>query len=184
MSKGSMTSARLVSAVCILNSALLLGACTTEAEKPPAAPPAVRIGTENVVMVERGAIVIGPSVSGELRAEREATVRAEIGGSVTQVNVREGQAVRRGSLLGHIETRTLDDVRQSAMSAVRNAENQLAVARREMERTDTLVNAGALAARDLDVARQNVTAAEAQLADAKSRLASAERQSCMRRSTA
>ena len=131
---------------------------------------------ENIVTVAHSTIVVGPIVSGELRAEREATVRAEIGGSVTQVNVREGQAVRRGTLLGRIETRTLDDARQSAMSAERNAENQLAVARREMERTDTLVKAGALAARDLDIARQNVTAAEAQLADAKSRLASADRQ--------
>jgi RND family efflux transporter MFP subunit len=79
-------------------------------------------------------------------------------------------------ILGRIETRTLDDVRQSAMSSVRNAENQLAVAQRELERTETLVKAGALAARDLDVARQNVTAAEAQLADTRSRLASADRQ--------
>jgi membrane fusion protein, multidrug efflux system len=169
-------SARTLSAFCILNSALVIGACTTEAEKPPAAPPAVRVGAENVVTVGRDTIVIGPIVSGELRAESEATVRAEIGGSVTQVNVREGQAVRRGALLGRIETRTLDDVRQSAMSAVRNAENQLSVAQREAERTETLVKAGALAARDLDVARQNVTGAEAQLADAKSRLASADRQ--------
>ena len=156
--------------------AVLLAACETEAEKPPAAPPAVRVGTENVVTVSKGTIVVGPIISGELRAEREATVRAEIGGSVTQVNVKEGQAVRRGAILGRIETRTLDDVKQSAASAVRNAENQLAVARREMDRTETLVKAGALAARDLDIARQNVTAAEAQLADAKSRLASADRQ--------
>ncbi len=164
-------------AFCILHLALL-AACTTEAEKPPSAPPAVsRLGCENVVTVGRGAIVVGPIVSGELRAEREATVRAEIGGSVTQVNgARKDRPVRRGTLLGRIETRTLDDVRQSAMSAVRNAENQLAVAQREMERTETLVKAGALAARDLDVARQTVTAAEAQLADAKSRLASADRQ--------
>jgi RND family efflux transporter MFP subunit len=154
----------------------LLTACTTAAEKPPAPPAPVRVGTENIVTVARDTIVVGPIISGELRAEREATVRAEIGGSVTQVNVREGQAVRRGALLGRIETRTLEDVRQSAMSAVRNADNQLAVTRREMERTETLVKAGALAARDLDVARQNVTAAEAQLADAKSRLASADRQ--------
>jgi RND family efflux transporter MFP subunit len=90
--------------------------------------------------------------------------------------VEEGQPVRRGALLGRIETRTLDDARQSAQSAVRSAENQLSVARREVERTETLVKAGALAARDLDVARNNETAAEAQLADAKSRLASAERQ--------
>jgi RND family efflux transporter MFP subunit len=131
---------------------------------------------ENVVTVTRGTIVVGPIVSGELRAEREATVRAEIGGSVTQVNVHEGQAVRKGALLGRIEMRTLDDVKQSAISSMRNTENQLAVARREMERTETLVKAGALAARDLDVARQNVTSAEAQLADAKSRLASVDRQ--------
>jgi len=168
-------STRVLSAFCILNSALLI-ACTTEAEKPPAVPPPVRVGAENVVTVSHDTIVIGPIVSGELRAESEATVRAEIGGSVTQVDVREGQAVRRGALLGRIETRTLDDVRQSAMSAMRNAENQVSVARREMERTETLVKAGALAARDLDVARQNVTGAEAQLADAKSRLASADRQ--------
>jgi RND family efflux transporter MFP subunit len=38
------------------------------------------------------------------------------------------------------------------------------------------VQAGALAARDLDVARASVSAVEAQLADAKSRLAAAERQ--------
>ena len=167
---------RLLFAFCILNSAFLITGCATEAEKAPAPPPSVRIGVENVVSVKRDVIVIGPIISGELRAENEATVRAEIGGSVTQVNVREGQAVRRGAILGRIETRTLDDARQSALSALRNAENQLAVARREAERTETLVKAGALAARDLDVAMQNVTAADAQLADAKSRLASADRQ--------
>ena len=59
---------------------------------------------------------------------------------------------------------------------MRNAESQLAVARREVERTEQLVKAGAIAARDLDLAQANVTAVEAQLADAKSRLASAERQ--------
>lgn len=172
----STFAARVISTFGALLAAALIGACTTGAERPPAAPPAVRVGSENSVTVGRGMIIIGPIVSGELRAEREATVRAEIGGSMTQVTVREGQAVGRGTLLGRIETRTLDDVRQSAMSSVRNVENQLAVAQRELERTEMLVKAGALAARDLDVARQNVTAADAQLADAKSRLASADRQ--------
>ena len=165
-------------AFCILTFALLATACATEAEKAPdtEATSAVRVGAENVVVVTRDVIIVGPALSGELRAEREATVRAEIGGSITQVTVAEGQTVRRGALLGRIETRTLDDARQSAVSSVKSAENQLAVAQREMQRTESLVNAGALAARDLDVARSNVTAADAQLADARSRLASAERQ--------
>jgi len=135
----------------------------------------VQIGAENVVSVTRGTVVVGPIISGELRAEREATVRAELGGAVIEVAVEEGQPVRRGALLGRIETRTLDESRLSAASAVRSAENQLAVVRREEDRTAQLVKAGALAARELDVARQNVTAAEAQLADAKARLAGAER---------
>ena len=158
--------------------AVLAAACgTTEAEKAPvAASAAVQIGPENVVSVEQGTIVVGPTLSGELRPQRDAKIRAELGGSMLEVHVEEGQTVMRGALLGRIETRTLDDARQSASSAVRNAENQLAVARREVERTEKLVNAGAIAARDLDLTKSQVSAVEAQLADAKARLASAERQ--------
>ena len=159
--------------------AVLTAACgTTEAEKAPAAaaPVTVQIGPENVVAVERGTIVVGPILSGELRPQREAKIRAELGGSMLEVRVEEGQTVTRGALLGRIETRTLDDARQSAASAVRNAESQLGVAQREVERTEKLVNAGAIASRELDLVKSNVTTVEAQLADAKSRLASAERQ--------
>lgn len=140
------------------------------------APRAVQIGAENVVRVTSDTLVVGPIVSGELRPRREATVRAELAGSILEVRADEGEAVTAGALLGRIETRTLDEARQSASSAVRSAEHQLAVATREADRTETLVRAGALAARDLDLARSTVAAAEAQLADARARLASAERQ--------
>ena len=139
-------------------------------------PPPIQIGGENVVTVKRDIIVRGPIVSGELRAAQEATIRAELGGSVLQVSVEEGQTVRRGAVIARIEAATLDDARRSAESGVRAAENQLAVARREAERTQQLVSAGALAARDLEIARNNVSAAEAQLADAQSRLVSAQKQ--------
>jgi RND family efflux transporter MFP subunit len=148
------------------------GAADPEAASPP---PAVQVGAENVVTVSRGTLVVGPMLSGTLRAAREARVRAELGGAVLQATAEEGQAVRQGQVLARIEARTLDDTRQSAGSAVRSAENQLAVAQREAERTEQLVSAGALAQRELDLARANVTAAEAALADARARLATAER---------
>lgn len=140
------------------------------------APRTISIGPENVVSVESGRLVIGPIVSGELRASREATVRAELAGSMTAVLVEEGQATKQGAVIGRIETRTLDDVRQSASSALKSAESQLALTQREVARTEQLVKAGALAERDLDVIRANVSTVEAQVADAKSRLAAAERQ--------
>lgn len=158
--------------------AALSVACAAEAEKStaPEAPAPIVIGTENVVTVVRGTVVAGPIISGELRPQREATVRAELGGQMLQVTVEEGQSVRRGQLLGRIETRTLESAKQSAQSAVRSAENALAVATREAERAETLVKAGALAAREVDQARNVVAGAEAQLADAKARLAASERE--------
>ena len=178
-SKCKMQNAKTVAfafAFCIVPFALLTSACKAEAEKSatPAAE-AVQIGAENVVPVTTGMVVVGPIISGELKAEKEATVRAEVGGSMVEVAVREAQPVQKGALLGRIETRTLEDAKQSASSAVRSAENQLNVAQREAERTEKLVSAGALASRDLDVVHNNVTAAEAQVADAKARLASADR---------
>jgi len=164
-------------AACVLTLASLSGACATEAENAPALaePLVVQIGPENVVSVVSGTVIVGPIISGELRAAREATVRAELGGAVVEVAVDEAQAVRRGALLARIETRTLEEARQSAASALRSAENQLGVARREAERTERLVEAGALAARELDLARSTVASVEAAVADARSRLASAER---------
>jgi RND family efflux transporter MFP subunit len=156
----------------------LLSACGGEPDAPAAAaaPAAVQVGQENVVTVASGRVVTGPIISGELRPAREATVRAELGGSMTAVMVEEGQLTRQGAVIGRIETRTLDDTRASAVSALRSAESQLALAQREVARTEQLVKAGALATRDLDVARANVATVEAQVADAKSRLAAAERQ--------
>ena len=156
----------------------LAAGCGAGAEKTnaPAEPVAVQVGQENVITVTRDRIVTGPLISGELRPAREATVRAELGGSMLQVAAEEGQAVRRGTLIGRIETSTLDDARRSAESAVKSAESQLDVARREAERTAQLVAAGALAVRDREVAQSNVTAAEAQVAEARSRLVTATKQ--------
>jgi RND family efflux transporter MFP subunit len=171
-------SRRAVFAFVILNFALMAAACTGDAKKNDAAGAAapVQVGAENVVTVKRDTIVVGPIISGALRPEREATVRAQLGGSMVQVVVQEGQPVQEGALLGRIDARQLDDARQSVQTAVQSAESQVAVAKREADRSRQLVAAGAVAQRDLDLALQNVTNAEAQLADARARLVNADKQ--------
>ena len=73
----------LAFAFCLLPLALLSTGCKAEAEKSAApAPEVVQIGSENVVPVAKGIVVVGPIVSGELKAEKEATIRAEVGGSI------------------------------------------------------------------------------------------------------
>jgi RND family efflux transporter MFP subunit len=173
-----MTSNPQKAGALVLVLAAILGFAACGGEEPPPQPQqqAVNIGKESVTVVKRDKISTGPLISGELRAEREATLRAEVGGSVLEVNVEEAQPVKRNTVVARIDAQALSDARISAQSAVSSAEQALKVAEREAQRTETLVKGGALAERDLEAARNAVVAAQAQLADARSRLASAELQ--------
>ena len=155
-----------------------VGACKGKPDPPPApaAPVAVQVGAENVAVVSMQDISTGPLISGTLMAEKDATVRAEVSGSLLQVTAAEGQSVRRGALLARIEDQALGEAHRSSQSAVKSAEQALGVAEREAARTESLVKGGALAERELDMARNAVTAAQAQLEDARSRVAAAAKQ--------
>ena len=164
----------------VLGAVILAAACgATGAPPAPAGSGAavgVSIGPENVATAVTAEIRTGPLLSGELRASREATVRAKMSGSVLEVRAEEGQSVQRGAVIARIEARPLQDALVSSQSAVRSAEQSLAVAEREAERTASLVKGGALAERDLELARTAATGAEAQLADARARLTSVRQQ--------
>jgi membrane fusion protein (multidrug efflux system) len=121
-------------------------------------------------------ISTGPLISGTRAAEKAARDRAEVSGSILQVTAAEGQNVRRGALLARIGDQSLGDAYKSAQSAVKSTEQALGVAEREAARTENLVKGGALAERELDVSRNAVTAAQAQVEDARSRLAAAAKQ--------
>jgi RND family efflux transporter MFP subunit len=108
--------------------------------------------------------------------EREAAVRAQVGGSVLQTFVDQGQAVKAGQTLGRIESGGLQDVYLSARSGVTAASNNADIARRELARAEKLLAAGAIAERDIEQARRSAISANAALADARARLATAQKQ--------
>jgi RND family efflux transporter MFP subunit len=170
--------ARVPGVAAIAALALTAAACngTAKGEESHAPARAVLVGAENVIIVKRDQIIAGPIISGDLRPDRESVLRAQLAGSVLEVRVKEGQAVREGAVLARIEARTLDDANRSAQSAVRSAETQLQVAQKEADRTQQLVTAGALAAREVDLAHNTVISAEAQLADARARLVTSQKQ--------
>jgi membrane fusion protein (multidrug efflux system) len=134
-------------------------------------PTVVDPGT--VAIVRRERISAGPPVSGELRAEHEATARAEIGGSIRNLRVQEGDRVRRGQVLCRIEAPAQNDTLLSAEQGVRAAASSLEVARRDAERTAALAAEGLIARRDVETAAKGVAAAEAALAEAVARVAGA-----------
>ena len=129
----------------------------------------VQLAPEHVTTATIAEMASGPTVSGQLTAAREATVRAQVGGSLVALPVDRGQRVQSGTLVAKIASRDLESSFESSKAAVISAETALAVARTEHQRTETLVKGGALAARDLEQTRNAVSMAEAQLAAARAR---------------
>lgn len=134
------------------------------------------VGKENIVVVTRQELQVGPTVSGALEAERMAVVRAELGATVVAVGAEVGQPVSRGAVLARLDDTGIRDVYESSRSALTSAELNAQIAGRELERARALVEAGAVAERDVETARLAQTAAEAQLAEARSRVATAAKQ--------
>jgi RND family efflux transporter MFP subunit len=128
-----------------------------------ATPSAVTIGPENVAVVARDSISSGPAISGSLQPERQATIRAEAAGTVTAALVEAGQRVSRGQTLARIETNGLAEQAVSARAGVAAAELTFQQAQRDADRSARLLQAGAIAERDAEGARNAVASARAQL---------------------
>jgi membrane fusion protein (multidrug efflux system) len=141
-----------------------------------AANNAVLVGPENVIVVTAEEIRTGPTLSGAIQAEREATIRAEVPAAVVQTYAEPGQRVPAGAVLARLDATGIRDQALSARAAVATAQNAYAIAKRELERAEALEKAGAIAQRDLERARNGALAAETQLANAQALNASAQQQ--------
>jgi RND family efflux transporter MFP subunit len=157
-----------VTAVALALTAIACGSSAESTGESPA-PSIVQVAPENVVTAELREIVSGPMISGELTPAREAKVRTQVGGSIVSLTVDRGQPVAAGAEVAKISSRDLEAAFASTESAVKSAEIALDVAKAEEQRTTALVSGGALAARDLEQARNAVSNADAQLAAARAR---------------
>jgi RND family efflux transporter MFP subunit len=167
-----------VSAVAVALVATSVLACGKGAAEPAveAGEAVLTVGRENVYRVEPTLLASGPSISGSLEAERQATVAAEVPGPVLATSAEEGDTVAAGTVLARLDDSALREAVLSAQSAVRAADQQVEVARRNAERAEALLAGGAIPQRDVEMARWTVTNAQAGLADARARLTLAREQ--------
>jgi RND family efflux transporter MFP subunit len=170
---------RVAALVVVAAAGLATAACAKKGDDAQAAtaaaPAAVTIGAENVAVVRLAPIQSGPTLSGSLAPEKEAAIRAQVGGTVLQTYVDEGQRVTAGTPLVRLDDAAVRDAAISSRSAVASARAQAEVAQRNLQRAEQLVAAGAIAERDVESARSANSAAQAQLANARALQASAEK---------
>ena len=168
-----------MAALVVAAASLATAACSKKSDdahaEVAAAPAAVTIGQENVAVVRLAPIQSGPTLSGSLAPEKEAAIRAQVGGTVLQTYVDEGQRVAAGAPLVRLDDAAVRDAAIGARSGVASARAQADVAQRNLQRAEQLVAAGAIAERDVESARSANAAAQAQLANARALQASAEK---------
>jgi RND family efflux transporter MFP subunit len=163
--------------VALVFAAALAAACKgTNTTKAATTPNAMIVGPENIAVVKSQEIRSGPALSGNLEPEVQATVRAEVGGAVLQTHAEQGDRVSAGQALVNIDDSALRETELAAQSAVTNAQNSADVAKRQLDRSETLLKAGAIAERDLELTKNQYTSAQAALANAKAQLANAQKQ--------
>jgi RND family efflux transporter MFP subunit len=152
----------------------LAGGC--HETQPPPRTRSVLVGPENLARVEKHELSSGPVLSGTLEAQARAELVAEVNGSVLEVTSDLGDHVSRDQIIARIETNGLGADYASAKQGQRAAQEALQLARTNLARTELLVSKGAEPRNQLDIDRNAVKAAQAQLASAQAQQATAFRQ--------
>jgi len=161
-----MTAVILVAAAC--------GKATADVSVA-AGPAAVTIGPEAIAVIAVTTLNSGPAISGSLAAEKTASIRSEVSGAVVAVMFDPGAHVTAGTPLARVDDIVPREAFLSAKSGVTQLQLAADIAHREAGRSEKLLAAGAIAENALEAAKRNDLAAEAALEDAKSRLASAQK---------
>lgn len=124
----------------------------------------------DVVQVRRGDLRQVLPLSGSLRAVKQASVKAQVGGLVRQVLVREGEAVKAGQVLVTMDASEYLARVAQARGALAAARGQLGIASKARDNNRILTEKGFIsknafdnAVSQFDIARANVDSAVAAL---------------------
>ncbi|MGE5713960.1 MAG: efflux RND transporter periplasmic adaptor subunit, partial [Betaproteobacteria bacterium] len=101
------------------------------------------------------------AADGVIEAVRQATVAAQISGTVVQILVDAGDPVKKGQVVARIDTRETDAQVAAGRAGVAQAEALLAQARLNLERTRSLLEKNFVSQSALDKAESDYNAARA-----------------------
>lgn len=137
---------------------LALAAATVNAAGPKAAPAAPAAPAYEVRLREVEETYAADAV---IEAVRQATVAAQISGTVMQILVDAGDPVKKGQVVARIDTRETDAQVAAGRAGVAQADALLAQARLNLERTRSLLEKNFVSQSALDKAESDYNAARA-----------------------
>jgi len=145
------------------------------------APVALQFAPADLAYLESTPLARWLPVSGTLQPVRQAIVKAKVAGDVAAFSVREGETVRVGQKIAHIDAADLQSRLVDRMGAVESARAQLALAEKTRTMNVRLLNDKFISQNAFDstessysVARGSVKSAEAQVQLAQNALSDAD----------
>lgn len=126
-----------------------------------AAPPVYELPATDTLTLAPVTLVQDIEISGTVKAQRSAVVKARAPGELRDLVVREGDRVRAGALLARIDNSDATArVRQAGQQA-QAAQAQVAIAQRQFDNNQALVDQGFISRTALDTSQANLDAAKA-----------------------
>ena len=132
-----------------------------ETAVPAAASRPLELAAVEVATVEAASMVERLRVSGELRPVNRVVLKSKVGGTINEINVRPGQAVKAGDVLVRFETEDLQSALAQRDANLEASRAQLRLARQTLEKTEELSRRGFATRAALEKAQSDVAAAEA-----------------------
>ncbi|RVU44583.1 efflux RND transporter periplasmic adaptor subunit [Rubrivivax rivuli] len=128
-----------------------------------ASAPAMLLAAGDVARADRAELGTLLQLSGGLRAVDSAMVKAKVAAEVRQLNVREGDRVQAGQLLGRLDATEVQLRLRQAQDNVAAAQAQVDTAQRSFENNRALVGQGFISRNALDTSANTLAGAQASL---------------------
>jgi multidrug efflux system membrane fusion protein len=149
-------SLRILNALAVGLAVTLCG-CSDKPAQPAAAAPA----PVTVAQPVKRTVTDWDEFTGRFEAVDEVLVKARVGGSVTNVEFKDGDMVHAGDLLYIIDSRPFEAVATQADGQLADARAKTELAKRELDRALNLVQTSAVSEQVVDQRRQALQAAHA-----------------------
>ena len=136
-----------------------------EATRPVAAPatPAIELAPGDLATAAQAELSTQLVISGGLRAVQSAFVKAKVATEVTTLDVREGDRVSAGQLLGNLDATEFQWRLRQAEDQAAAAQAQLDIAQRTLDNNKALVDQGFISRNALDTSASSAASARASL---------------------
>ena len=140
--------------------AVLARRAAQQAPSTAAAPLALAIAADEVWPLRRQTLVLGVPVSGTLRAVQSASIKARVAGELQGLTLREGDSVRAGQEVAHIQALEMQARLLQAEQQAQAARAQVNINQRQYDNNQALVAQGFISATALETSQSNLQAAK------------------------